>query len=192
MPVTIPSDLVAGVLKAAAPRRVERATLKLGGASPSPGPAAPNFLGELLALAKSPEKPRDLPGDMVMDVLTAADPVRLAAAERRLSNMETARLDGEADAYRKFEAMLLGNAFESILPPADGGAFGDGFAGGIWRSMAAAQIASLFADRGGIGIAAMLGSRDQDGVSANPAEGNVTPARQWPYFQTNSISTFQA
>ncbi len=187
MAVTIPSDLIAGVLKAAAPKRAEAATLKLAGLQPQ------YFDNEMMAMAQPPARHS---GDLIMDVLAAANPLRLSAAERGLSGsgeagVNMAQHDGKIDAYRKFEAFLLSSAFENILPDAESGAFGEGFAGGVWRSMAAEQFASLFADQGGIGVAELLASRDQPGKPAAEPNGGVSSSRQWPYFQTSAISAFQ-
>ena len=163
MAVIIPSDLIAGVLRAATPKRAEAAKLRLAGLE------AADFRTELAAAGQSPP-PKT--GDFAMDVTPAA----------------LARHDNKADAYRKFEAFLLSNAFESILPDADSEAFGEGFAGGIWRSMAAEQFASLFAEQGGIGVAGILAARDGTGEAA---KGSARRSAQWPYFQTDAITAFR-
>ena len=132
---------------------------------------------------------------MVMDVMSAADPQRLATAEQRLQGLRTAGMPAATaapDAYQKFEAFLLRSSFEEMLPPASSGAFGEGFAGGVWRSMAADQFASLFADHGGIGIASALRSGAHGRNAATAAASDPTPAPQWLYFQTPSIASFAA
>lgn len=188
MSVTIPSDLISGVMQAAAPGRVRAATHKLFNTTSLVIETQPNFLNQLMAMASPEMRPRDVPGDMVLDVMNAADPVRLATAQRRISDMTGREPRSElaaaapADAYRKFEAFLLRSAFEDMLPASETGAFGEGFAGGVWRSMAADQFASIFASHGGIGVARLLRERES---------GAVTPTPQWPYFESNTISAFQ-
>lgn len=56
-------------------------------------------------------------------------------------------------AYRKFEAMVLQSFIKSMLPKDGQDVYGSGTAGDIWKSMMAQQIATVVADRGGIGIA---------------------------------------
>jgi hypothetical protein len=78
--------------------------------------------------------------------------------------------------------MVLRNMFEAMLPAETSGAFGIGPSAGIWRSLAADQLAALHASAGGIGIAADLAA---DGRS----EGSVME-REWPYFSTDKIEAY--
>lgn len=114
---------------------------------------------------------------------TAAASGTGAALKSRSANPAATAL-GAKDSYTKFEGFLLRTAFEDILPPADSGSFGDGFAGGVWRSMAAEQFANLFADQGGLGIAAMMRKR----VAMAQAESGPSQSGQWPYFAQANIS----
>lgn len=88
---------------------------------------------------------------------------------------------GSAEAYQGFERMVLRNLFESLLPDEKSGAFGGGPSAGVWRSMAADQLAGVYAKDGGVGIAKLLAS--------GPERAGPQPAAQWPYFALNSIST---
>lgn len=172
MSVTIPSDIVAGVMRAAPPQKVKAATLRLAGLAPTA-----NFTTAPGALDRT--KPGAAGGDLIMAVLAAAEPHRATAAERQLASLTAS----EAGPYKSFEAFMLRTAFEDMLPPADSGAFGAGFAGGVWRSMAAEQFASLYADRGGIGLAKTLASH-------RPPTAQPELAREWPYFAATTISSF--
>ncbi len=132
------------------------------------------------------------PSDLVMDVVNAADPVRLAEAQARLGQAGTAlkaeRLNdagngfsaqmamagdkplpgGESapristkssetpEAYRKFEAMVLQNFVQEMLPSDNESVFGKGIAGDMWKSMMAEHLANVIAEGGGIGIADRL------------------------------------
>lgn len=59
------------------------------------------------------------------------------------------------DAYVQFEAVLLQNMIEAMLPD-DEAVFGSGTAGNIWKSMLAEKVAAEVARTGTIGIAKQL------------------------------------
>lgn len=82
-------------------------------------------------------------------------------------------------AYRGFERLVLRNLFETLLPGEESGSFGEGPSAGVWRSMAADQLAGVYSEQGGIGIARMV----SDNTSTLRREG------QWPYFSQGAIST---
>jgi Rod binding domain-containing protein len=130
------------------------------------------------------------PSDIVLDVLKAADPARLAVAEQRLNALRAsdaappdfaASLDQAASAMNgagadarnrlqsvgatdskmarqkvEFEAMILNNLVTEIIPKSSDSMFGKGFAGDMWRSMLADQIAHQIARAGTLGIAKRL------------------------------------
>jgi hypothetical protein len=153
-----------------------------------------------------------LPSDLVLDVMRNADPVRLHNATARLQSLEgsdgsnrvfsdalrsttpdprdgasaipqtTAGGGAGSNAYAEFERMVLRNLFESLLPEARSGIFGSGPSAGIWRSLAADQLASIYADSGGIGVASTLAIE----------EGGNRDGRQpqWPYFTSDEIEAF--
>lgn len=190
MAVTLSSDLIAGVLNAAQPAATHRATLKLAGAHRQPAPGADIF-PEYIAASRARHlsvSPGAAGGDIVAEVLAAADPGKSAAIEQKLASLSSGVVQAptRTGALQGFESALLRNMFEMMLPPADSGAYGEGYSGSIWRSMAADQFASLYAARGGMGIAGML-SQDSgmEQVPALPAQ-----TRQWPYFEASSIQSF--
>jgi peptidoglycan hydrolase FlgJ len=57
------------------------------------------------------------------------------------------------EAASAFEAVLLRQAMETMLPKAGPSLFGGGFANETWRSMFAEKLAESLARRGGVGIA---------------------------------------
>lgn len=57
---------------------------------------------------------------------------------------------------QKFEALMMQQMVEGILPEDAESVFGSGTAGGIWKSMLAEQIGNQMAARGGIGIAELI------------------------------------
>jgi hypothetical protein len=87
-----------------------------------------------------------------------------------------------SDPYVDFERMVLRNLLESLLPDAKSGTFGTGPSAGVWRSLAADQLAGLYASSGGIGIATTLAGSDDQVVDGSNA--------QWPYFKTDGIKAF--
>ena len=117
----------------------------------------------------------DLPGDLIMNVARAADPVRLAEASERLRAAANARSadtsfvafdagrsslsranaqsDTAQDSLMKFESVVLQTFVQSLLPKDAESAYGGGFSGEMWQSLLAEKIAEQIAERGGIGIA---------------------------------------
>lgn len=148
-----------------------------------------------------------LPSDLVLDVMRSADPARLTAAASKLQALDggeqsefaslldgvdvapsqqqaadLASADTAHDPHVAFERMVLRNLMESLLPDAGSGAFGTGPSAGAWRSMAADQLAGVYAGSGGLGIAQSLSSR---------AEGEARDTGlQWPYFDGGKIQAF--
>ncbi|WP_173934815.1 rod-binding protein [Chelativorans sp. Marseille-P2723] len=111
-----------------------------------------------------------LPGDILLDVARAADPEKVAQARARLQSF--ARATGfaapqpaaglrQADPVRadrpepsvQFEAMVLQNFLQSMLPEEGDAVFGEGLSGQMWRSLLAQELGTALAKRGGIGIA---------------------------------------
>lgn len=137
-----------------------------------------------------------IPSDLVVDVMKAASPAQVQMAAARLkaaSKAEDGTLFTEAlqslrsakpnDVYTQFESFMLRDAVEEMLPKAGSSAFGEGFAGGVWRSMAAEQFASIFTEHGGLGIAEMMRARAGEQQPA-PTDG------QWPYYRAPAISAY--
>jgi flagellar protein FlgJ len=124
------------------------------------------------------------PSDIVFDVVNAADPSKLEAAQaklkagqaaleaQRLANTDKSfdatiakdhlRSDAHMDAkkavpetYRKFESMVLSNFLKSMMPESEE-IYGKGATGEIWKGMMAEQLANEISKTGGIGIAEKL------------------------------------
>lgn len=135
------------------------------------------------------------PSDLILDVSRAADPVNLAEATNRLRSISAGGSgDGFALAYagatnragasegsfrtagyegpsekspaEKFEAMILGQFVETMLPDDSEAVFGSGTAGEIWKSMLAEQVANQLAASGGVGIAGLISETLEKGVKA--------------------------
>jgi len=132
------------------------------------------------------------PSDLVLDVVRAADPVERSAAAGKLqriaaqagtggSGFRTAVDDTLASSVRtsgsaggpagkspaeKFEALVLHQFVETMLPDDAGNVFGEGATGEIWKSMLAEQVANQMAASGGIGIADLMSDTLKRGTEA--------------------------
>ncbi len=163
MAVTLPSDLVADVMRNADPTRRNVAVARLQSAGTSFAVAMDGISGG-----------RPAAGAATMD-----DP---SSRVVRTTAGAAMGQDGKPAAAQAFERMVLRNLFETLLPDEQSGAFGGGPSAGIWRSMAADQLAGVYSDTGGVGVAGML---------QLPLQGSEPrPDPQWPYFALQPIKTF--
>jgi Rod binding domain-containing protein len=120
--------------------------------------------------------------DVVLEVLSAADPSRASLAAKRLnalggSNAPTANFAADLDraagarsrlaeapggpdklgqAKTEFEAMMLNSFVNELLPKDTEEVFGQGMAGDMWRSMLAEQVSTQIAKSGKLGLARRL------------------------------------
>jgi hypothetical protein len=142
--ISPPSDIVLDVASAADPAKVRAATERL--ATLAADPTASTRFAETLASTQTP---------------AASAPKPQAQAQATPSGMANAR-NGVGIAshdmlktYQKFEAVLLQNFVENILPK-DSELFGDDKTADIYRSMMAEQFANQLAKSGSIGIAKQI------------------------------------
>jgi len=136
-------------------------------------------------------------GDLILDVVRAADPAAAEAARTRLASFaakaqgatfDAAAATGEAprgkaatgaatgaatpDAFARFEAMVLQSFIQTMLPEDTESVYGGGMAGEMWQSMLAEQLGTAVARRGGIGIAErILRDRYVAGEQSVPVQG---------------------
>ncbi|WP_417674548.1 rod-binding protein [Roseibium sp.] len=132
------------------------------------------------------------PSDLVLDVVRAADPVERSVAAGKLQRLAAVgyadgsgfrsaiddtmsssfRANGSAGATgskspaEKFEALVLHQFVETMLPDDAGDVFGKGATGEIWKSMLAEQVANQMAASGGIGIADLMQDTLKRGTEA--------------------------
>ena len=145
MAISPPSDILLDVANAADPASVRAATARLATLAADPTAKAGDF-ARALATARQDGKAssawaRGLGAAHAGSTLTPSTPSVAARA---------APLKG--DTYQRFEAVLLTNFVESMLPK-DDELYGDKQSAGIYRSMLAEQFANQIAKAGGIGIA---------------------------------------
>jgi len=118
----------------------------------------------------------DFPSDLVLDVARAADPAGTRTLEARLNggaSADKASGIGEAarfgnhlsrvaqgkdakEAGKEFEAMLLSSMIEDMMTDTGESYFGGGFAGDVWKSMMAEQIAAQVAKGTDLGLASKV------------------------------------
>lgn len=156
------SDIVMDVIAAADPTRSTAASSRLAGLSDGPIAATAGQTGGLAGLREK----------------LSANTVQVEPASFTTGNRKAA--------HRDFEATVLRSFFETMLPATEGGFYGQGTAGNVWRSMSADYLAQEFAKTGGIGIARQL-DRDKTGGAASSA--TIASAPQWPYFSQPSIAS---
>ncbi len=145
------SDIVLDVARAADPLQYRAAVDKLARLSDSAASTAADSFDALL------DAQAGTPG---FDAARADLRFRLAAS------LDAAK-GASAKPYQQFEAFVLQTFIQSLLPKDADHVFGDGLAGGYWRSMLAEQIAGQLANSGGIGIAAAI--TPKDGTAAGGA-----------------------
>lgn len=131
MSISPVSDLVMDVARAADPRRVAEAALKLGAGG---GPAVASDFAALVggkSNAVNAAPPRSPPT------------VAWNTAPRRIASAPAG--GPTSDAYRALETLMLQKMLEGALPNTAGASFGKGVAGDTWKSMLAEHIAQRVA-----------------------------------------------
>lgn len=168
MAIQPPSDILLDVANAADPVKVRAATARLAKLAAEPNVVDADFGRALKAAgdagrtlsAKSSSAGRGFTSAVAMP------PASPAATASRPS------LKGAAQAYQKFETVLLQNFVEAMLPK-DDNLYGDKTSAGIYRSMMAEQFASQLSKAGGIGIAKAIEAKHPSTKPA--AEPTVMP-----------------
>jgi len=135
-----PSDIVLDVARAADPEAYRAAVDRLARLRA----AAPSDQVFMLPAVQPPTAPNT----------TAPGPE--ASVDRSLSAPRSADRRARLDPYGQFEAFVLQNFLESMLPKEATNVFGKGSAGEFWRSMLAEKLGGELARSGQIGIAQRL------------------------------------
>jgi Rod binding domain-containing protein len=84
----------------------------------------------------------------------AVDALKHASTQAGLANAKerAGKVDRVPEAYQRFEAMVLQNFVQNMLPKSDA-LYGKGATGEIWKGMMAEQIGNVMSRNGGFGIA---------------------------------------
>ncbi|HEV7253121.1 MAG TPA: rod-binding protein [Mesorhizobium sp.] len=101
---------------------------------------------------------------------TEGAPAFAASLSSQAGSWTQAPAEVAPEAFRRFEAMVLSQFVEAMLPKDADAAYGGGLAGDMWRGLAAEKIADEVAERGGVGIARHL-LRDPSAAQAETAQG---------------------
>jgi peptidoglycan hydrolase FlgJ len=138
-----PSDIVLDVAQAADPARVQAAAAKL--ASMAGAPAADIDFAAVLQARSRP---------------IASPPAPTPASLPNVAYGRGHQLDARPGSpYQKFEAVVLQNFIQTILPK-NSDLFGDAFSADAYRSMLAEQIATQVAKSGRLGVAHAIETRE--------------------------------
>jgi hypothetical protein len=164
-------DIIMGVARAAdtakhreAASRLER----LNGQASSVANAGTPLAGTPLAGAPTAEAPLAWPAEVRVADANASWPSTFASPSRT-----TDRYDAPPDAYVQFEALLLQNMVEAMMPKDSEAMFGSGTAGMIWKSMLAEKVAAEIARTGTLGIAKQIAAGEAaKSAAAAPSKVN--------------------
>ena len=148
MAISPPTDLVLDVVRAAEPATARLAAAKLERMAYAAG-AADGVEGRPFAdaLDNADSEYTDVP----------ALPGGTGEARVAMHNATSVN-HGSLSPAQKFEAMILQQFVDGMMPDDAESVYGSGTAGGIWKSMLAEQISTQIAARGGIGIADFVNS----------------------------------
>ena len=148
MAISPPTDLVLDVARAAEPAAARLAAARLERLSYAASSSS-GVDGSLFADAL------ESAGDDITDV--PALPGGTGGARVAMYNATSVN-HGTLSPAQKFEAMILQQFVDGMMPDDAASVYGSGTAGGIWKSMLAEQISTQIAARGGIGIADFVNS----------------------------------
>lgn len=194
MAVSLPTDIVMDVARAADPARFRVAVNKLDSKSDYAAVAKD------IALAFSAT---DTDETSLQKSLGAQLPFDVERARLRLGGRDGFSLAESLDisttggllsaeklrsgtSYQQFEALALQKFVEAMLPKESASWYGGGFAGDTWKSMLAEQVAKELARSGGIGIANMI---EKAHPSDNKARGIQSSANSLDSFQKKITSS---
>lgn len=160
MAISPPSDILLDVANAADPAQVRVATARLAKLANDPGLVDADFGKALSAAGKGNGTFSSAPP------VTATISAPLGASSVEAKDAKTA--------YQKFEALLLQNFVETMLPK-DDELYGDKESAGIYRSMMAEQFATQLSKAGGIGIAKSIAAKHPEHAHAPAPLPGVKP-----------------
>ncbi len=138
------------------------------------------------------------PSNLSLDMAKTADPQAMQASVDKLKTIAAGRIAAQTTgenfahlqagkgtsaeglaktpvsnpAFKKFEAFMLQSFVESMFAGENQAVYGEGIAGGYWKSMMSEAIANQMADAGGIGVARMLEEQSARRI-ANEAVNSV-------------------
>jgi hypothetical protein len=136
--ISPPSDIVLDVARAVDPAELAAARTQLAERARA-GAAKVEFPDIAASEASSP-----------------ATALKNMAGMRFTGHAGSEKTDQTPKAYQKFEAAVLQNFMQSMMPKDSEAVYGKGLAGDMWKSELARQLGTVLSERGGIGIANKL------------------------------------
>lgn len=164
----IGSDLVLGVANAADAAKQREAMAKLQKLNTDRSAATTHA-----DISARPEDTADASSRWSAEVRNAAVPhARMQTVGHAPRVREPEASSKEAEAYTQFEAVLLQNMVEGMMPKDSDAMFGSGTAGNMWKSMLAEKIAEQIARSGTLGIAKQIAA-GQNALAAARAASDM-------------------
>jgi hypothetical protein len=151
-------DLILGVSRAADTAKQREAAARLERLSRPAG----------AEVATSDWASGTIPADSSSDWSTELRRAAIAQSDKTSVPNPVPAADGSAkpDAYVQFEALLLQNMVEAMMPQDSESMFGSGTAGGMWKSMLAEKVAAEIARSGATGIAKQMAAAEGERTAA--------------------------
>lgn len=156
--MTTGSDIVLGVARAADTAKQREAAARLEMLSRQQ-PA------EVASASSSAEPIRDWSTELRR--ASAGEPRPLVSADAGTPSSDESA-EKRKDVYIQFEAVLLQNMVEAMMPEDSGAMFGSGTAGTMWKSLLAEKVAAEIARSGAVGIAKQVAEGEAARLAVAP------------------------
>ncbi len=160
------SDIILGVASAADGVKQRQALSRLE-----------RLTQQAVASAEQSAPPGENTGDWSTQTRPASASAYRAPAGTSTTSTGKDAHDKKSEVYVQFEAVLLQNMVESMMPEDSQAMFGSGTAGSIWKSMLAEKVAAEIAHSGVVGIAKQVAAAEaavQAAKSTGRSEGDDT------------------
>ncbi|MBN9078622.1 MAG: hypothetical protein BGN87_04080 [Rhizobiales bacterium 65-79] len=138
MAISPPSDIVLDVARAVDPAELAAARTQLA------------------ERARAGATKVEFPDIAASEASSPATALKNMAGMRFTGHAGSEKTDQTPKAYQKFEAAVLQNFMQSMMPKDSEAVYGKGLAGDMWKSELARQLGTVLSERGGIGIANKL------------------------------------
>jgi hypothetical protein len=165
------NDILLGVARAADPAKLRTAASRLQNLSGGfAGPGAATVLGA--DAAWTAEVTRAIADASRHDAASSAPAATSASsspAEAPAGGMTTEAADAADNrkkVYAQFEALILQNMIEAMLPQDASSVYGSGTAGSVWKSMLAEKVATEISRTGKLGIAKAIAAGELSAAHA--------------------------
>ena len=138
MAISPPSDIVLDVARAVDPAELAAARTQLA------------------ERARAGATKVEFPDIAASEASSPATALKNMAGMRFTGHAGSEKTDQTPKAYQKFEAAVLQNFMQSMMPKDSEAVYGKGLAGDMWKAELARQLGTVLSERGGIGIANKL------------------------------------